>query len=114
MGAMLEGEGCFLLRYPDDKHPTALRGGLRCASTDIETIATLLRLVGDGNVGFHRPAPAHYKDVWWWDLAKQRSLLALLPQIMPFLTSKYLVAQEMYEKLRGYVDHYGEGKDETA
>jgi len=67
-------------------------------STEVETIATILRLTGAGHVLYRKPRPNYMspngrqafakKDSWQWDVTNMNDLEVLLPQIRPYLTSK--------------------------
>jgi hypothetical protein len=67
-------------------------------SSDVETIATVLRLVGAGDVYYRPPRPDYVsprgrrafaqKAGWQWTLKYKELISALLSQIRPYLTSK--------------------------
>jgi len=84
VGAMIEAEGCLRV---NKEHPFY---HLSISSNEVETIATILRLVGDGRVRIVGRAGTHTynKDVWAWVLLKTNGLSRLLPQIIPYLTGK--------------------------
>lgn len=87
---MVEGEGYIgLIRR---------RGGQPCVrinvtNTEVETIATCLRLVGAGFVGYRPGYPdkrnGHVcRDRWDWHLAANNDILELLKRLIPYLTGK--------------------------
>lgn len=78
------------------------------ASTEVETTATLLRLVGDGHVVMQdsewltrNQVVKARRPAWKWTLSTQRGLADLLPQIIPYLTGKRERAEQLLEELRG-------------
>lgn len=106
---MLEGEGNFNIcevETPDTRTKLSRKYAVKSSSTEVETIATVLRLVGDGNVQtYQSPRPRH-KRAWSWEMQSRRSILALLPQIIPYLTSKREVAEAMYAELVEHMSQY--------
>ena len=96
LGAMVEGEGSIPLRRTPQGiiRPSAVT----IYSSEVETIATCLRLIGDGLITYRPPRPDYIsprgrqafakKDNWAWEVRNISSILALLPQILPFLTGK--------------------------
>lgn len=85
VGAMVEGEGSISA------------GQVAVISTDVETLATLLRFVGGGRVYLHSNSNNHLgkKVTWVWRLYRQKSVRELLHQISPWLTSKQERALEV-------------------
>ena len=67
---------------------------VRIVNTEIETIATILRFVGDGRV-YCRLRQEGWRTAWAWSLASTLSLRRFLPQIIPWLTSKQDKAKEL-------------------
>lgn len=90
VGAMIEGEGNFV-HQPAGKNGRLSHGAeVLVHNTEVETVATCLRLVGDGTINVVLPR-AHRMatmPLWRWRTAKHRSMRKLLPQIIPFLTGK--------------------------
>lgn len=76
-------------------------------NSEVETTATLLRLVGDGHVVMQdNPAlhPTGYpiranKVLWVWSLTSIAGLRDLLPQIIPYLTGKRERAESLLEMI---------------
>ena len=89
VGAMIEGEGSI---WPCPN----------VSNTEVETIATLLRLVGDGCVSYSLPNKLGKRAVWRWQLYRKRSIIALLPQVIPYLTGKRALAQALQEEVLRY------------
>ncbi len=87
VGAMLEGEGSIALPYGSNRI-----GIVTIYNTEVETIATCLRLVGDGGVQFRRPRPSpkydSKKPQWMWVLSGQLPIRDFLRQVVPYLTGK--------------------------
>jgi len=81
---MIEGEGT-ISHYPQHDHNAAL---ISVTSTSIETIATLLRLVGAGRIIFQEARLPNRKDAWRWTITRSNDLVALGQQIRPYLTDK--------------------------
>ena len=98
VGALVEGEGYIRNRLgvPDAKSRTVVGVG----STEIETIATLLRLVGDGRVSMSRAATRNRKLYWSWELANRPSVYVLLPQLLPYFTGKSNPAHALLDQLQ--------------
>ncbi len=90
LGAMVEGEGSICLRGRRPRY-------IAVYSSEVETVATCLRLAGDGTVIYDgEPSSAiGRKPMWRWHLAKINSLFELLPQLIPYLTSKDGRAEEV-------------------
>lgn len=89
VGAMIEGEGsvgCTGRR----RQPVEVR----VFNTEVETIATCLRLTGGGSVYLHKERRARRKNCWTWAVQRIEDLRVLLPQIIPFLTGKQERARE--------------------
>ena len=85
VGAMLEGEGSIGIKYEHRAQGTYRRAYLALVNTSVETIATILRLVGDGRI---YTTPGVNKPIWVWQLVKIHSVSALLKQLRPYLTDK--------------------------
>ena len=91
VGAMIEGEGSVFVGIDNRGYEDI---DLHVYNSDVETIATMLRLVGDGNVYYRgsrlssKWPGSGTKPQWAWSLQKKPSVRALLPQIIPFLTGK--------------------------
>ncbi len=85
VGAMVEGEGHI-------RPPSSRALGLDLGSTDVETISTLLRLVGVGTVYRQVDNQHTRKPLWRWGIHRVADLARLLPQLVPYLTSKQEVA----------------------
>jgi hypothetical protein len=86
VGAMIEGEGT-VGRYGHGN-------SIRIVNTEVETIATVLRFVGDGRV-YCRLRREGWHTAWSWTLANTLSLRRFLPQVIPWLTSKKEEAEAM-------------------
>ena len=87
IGAMVEGEGSILIRT----RPCGTKQGLvQVCNSEVETVATCLRLVGAGGVYLRTPdkQPKHWKLVWFWVVTANKEVPALLKQITPYLTGK--------------------------
>ena len=88
VGAMLEGEGCIRTYRRTTNRGTHWHPEVTIGSTEVETIATILRLVGDGGVYFRPRVTPTRRPMWVWTLGAQAALHDLLSQVMEFLTSK--------------------------
>ena len=93
LGAMIEGEGSFgAYDYGKLTHYPGTYLSLSVANTEVETIATVLRLAGCGGVTVtHRVTryhQDHHKPNWTWQERRRANVIALLRQIAPFLTGK--------------------------
>lgn len=76
--------------------------GVDVYSSDVETIATVLRLVGAGTIYYRPPRPNYRsphgrqafatKDNWHWSLRYKVPIIDLLRQVRPYLTSKRWLA----------------------
>ena len=94
VGAMLEGEGS-VLRSPKDNSIQ-----VTIYNTEVETMATLLRFIGDGKVYMQALTPRHKKGpVWFYSLAKQAAVVDLLQQVECWLTGKKDKAQRALRAL---------------
>jgi len=91
LGALIEGEG-HIAAHTD--HRGYCQPRVVVEMVPVEPIATVLRLVGDGNISMAKQREP-YQDSWRWELKKMRSLQEFLPQIMPYLASKREVAEEV-------------------
>lgn len=82
VGALVEGEGSIEVNRPF----------VSVASTEVETLSTLIRFVGAGALvmqkGVNRPC-------WVWRLYRRASVRDLLRQIFPWLTGKREKAQKV-------------------
>lgn len=87
VGAMLEGEGSICWDKPNSPNNT-YRLRVIVANTEVETIATCLRLVGAGRVTTQVPKRKNTKRIWMWVLARRSDLIEFLPQVIPYLTGK--------------------------
>lgn len=94
LGALFEGEGSLAMR--------GSRGGRRpgellvsIGSTSVETIATVLRLVGAGYVGLGIDKPGR-KPMWYWHLRRRVEQLDFLDQVRWFLTEKRERLQSLF------------------
>ena len=96
VGAMVEGEGCIRILTTSARGHK--QGRMDVTNTEVETNATILRLVGDGGV-HHDMGAGRNKRVWRWGLASKLSVISLLKQIIPYLTGKREKAQEMVRVL---------------
>lgn len=85
LGALIEGEGHV---YHDG------RLGFTVVSTEIETIATVLRLVGDGTIHYSNDSNPRHKEQWRWSLRNAASAVVLGDQIASFLTSKQALVRD--------------------
>lgn len=85
LGAMVEGEGSLSWDRPNTCN-NQYRLRVVVANTEVETIATCLRLVGAGRVTSQ--VMGNSKRVWHWVLSRRSDIAALLPQILPYLTGK--------------------------
>ena len=86
VGALIEGEGALTSIGPNAygvRYPT-----IQVANTDIEIIATLLRLTGVGRVCMDgmrgRRRPAHHKQQWRWAVQRHVDVQHLIEQIAPY------------------------------
>ncbi len=99
LGAMIEGEGTIYLRQQIGHH-TKPHVEIRVGNTEVETIATCLRLAGAGRV---HPDPRNgngrHRPMWYWSLSADSSVCSLLPQIIPYLTGKRERAQEALDRV---------------
>ena len=77
---MIEGEGSIGAHSKGRHTPR-----LAVTNTTVETIATLLRFIGTGNVCFIDRGAARW---WQFSVNRVRDMEALLPQIIPYLTGK--------------------------
>lgn len=77
VGALIEGEGCVTFGRSN--------WSLVVASTEIETVATLLRLTGAGTVCL-ASRPPNRRPVWRWCVARKIDLRAVMWQVYPYLT----------------------------
>ncbi len=91
VGAMVEGEGGIYCYPQHDYQPR-----VAVSNTSVETLSTVLRLVGDGGISFNSGA-RQGKGVWQWHLAAVNSVVDLLPQIIPYLTDKRERAEEVLQ-----------------
>ena len=96
LGAMVEGEGSVIWR----KSATCRRRSqavLQVCNSDVEVIATCLRLAGTGCVYLRTMTkqPPHWKPVWFWLVSAQRDIVYLLSRIHPYLTSKQERARDI-------------------
>ena len=89
VGAMVEGDGSFGV-YPRASQHGYMK--LSVNNTEVETIATLLRLTGAGGISvvdretrYHR---RHHKANWQWQVGRRADVVAILRQIAPFHTGK--------------------------
>ncbi len=98
VGAMLEGEGSIAPPYRGQ-----CSGIMTIYSTEVETIATCLRLVGDGGVQFRLPRPTperkSHKPQWMWVLTGVLPVQDFLRQVVPYLTSKRDRAERVIDEL---------------
>jgi len=91
-GGLFEGEGSIPQHGERRKRSGAIT--LELSSTEIETIATVLRLVGAGSIDyipaerFARRGLPHRKDQWRWRLHGRENCDSILRTILPFLTGK--------------------------
>lgn len=83
-GAMIEAEGS--VRRCGRRVPRRLT----VCSTDVETIATLLRLTGIGRVYSRSIArmPHAKKPQWEWTVSRQADIDAVLTRVAPYLITK--------------------------
>ena len=104
MGAIIEGEGTIGMYRSrptrQRKHPHVV-----VSNTEVETIATCLRLVGAGNVGLvtsknYLAKWPHHNLVWQWRLSATRNIAAFLPQVIPYLTGKRDAAEIVLSEIR--------------
>lgn len=109
VGAMIEGEGNLV--HLDPRKNGRLSHGVEVVvhNTEVETIATCLRLVGDGTINVVLPQTHRMATMplWRWRTAKHESMKKILPQIIPFLTGK----QERAQQLLGLLDRETEMVD---
>jgi len=91
---MIEGEGSIGIGRQS-------KGVLvQVCNTELETIATLLRLVGDGVIHMRRPpTDGVHQQVWSWHLTGNLPVQGLLPQIVPYLTGKRNRAEQVLGKI---------------
>ncbi|KKN84431.1 hypothetical protein LCGC14_0288930 [marine sediment metagenome] len=122
VGAMIEGEGSIRLRgrlkpgvwVPIGAHTRDRLDdvdqispmGVDFYSTDVETIATMLRLTGCGTVYYREPRPDYVspngaqafakKPSWQWVVQYKELVRGICAQIQPYLTSKRDLAMLAY------------------
>lgn len=82
---MIEGEGTVSWRF---RNPNVMEPLVSVGNTEVETIATVLRLVGAGCVGILSQSSLGTKTMWQWTLHKRADVVKLLAQIIPYLTGK--------------------------
>ena len=99
VGAMVEGEGSLGIKQENRTQGIYRRPYLSAVNTSVETIATLLRFIGDGTV--HLASNGVNYPVWAYQLVKKRSLVQLLPQILLYLTEKQDKAMDILDFLDG-------------
>lgn len=89
IGAMIEGEGGLYLTV---RRP---HGALCVVNTEVETVATVLRLIGAGCIHMMPPTPNGRQRTlaWKWGTDRQRVIHDILRQVVPFLTGKKELAQ---------------------
>lgn len=97
VGAMIEGEGHIHIGH---RKRGNMFGFVIVTICDVETIATLLRFVGDGTVHMPQRRAPNYLQPWTWILSPMNSMSNLLPQIIPYLTGKRDRAEELLVGLR--------------
>ncbi len=91
IGAMIEADGSVSVRIDNRGYEDI---DLHFYNSEVETVATMLRLVGEGNIYYRgkrissKWPTAGTKPQWAWSLQKKPSVRALLPQIIPYLTGK--------------------------
>ena len=90
---MIEAEGCVHVAPPQPDRTLSKSPRIFVVNTDVEIIATLLRLVGDGIVYLHKSKQARAdgyarKPLWIWALATRSGFRDLAPQIAPYMTAK--------------------------
>ena len=98
MGAMIDADGTLSWTKRSDKNTLYQ---VAVGNTEVEIVATCIRLVGDGGVSGGKPGTLGILPVWVWHLANQESLLELLPQIIPYLAGKRSKAEEMMIMMGG-------------
>jgi hypothetical protein len=81
---MIEGEGSIIAKPQPMIH---------VYSNDVETIATVLRLIGTGGI---QADQRHTNISWRWTLSAWRPVADLALQIYPFLTGKRPRAEEVF------------------
>jgi len=91
IGGLFEGEGCV-------GDYGRCRYSLRLTSTEIETISTVFRLVGQGTI-VYRSRKRPLKDAWSWSISSARSIIHLGNQILPYLTSKQDQMEALVDRL---------------
>lgn len=94
---MVEREGTVSWRSHADGSFEPL---VTVGNTEVETIATILRLVGAGRITTQKRNPLGTKRIRQWVLRKRSDVNTLLPQIIPYLTGKQERAQELLVRLR--------------
>lgn len=95
VGALIEGEGS-MIAHPRGRTTWAVT----VQSTDVETIATLLRLTGAGLV-YSKRVPDGRKPQWSWEVRRKFDVRDLLYQVCPYLTGKRERAAWIYEAAGG-------------
>jgi len=89
LGAMVEREGSIGWVNSNQNQGGRLTPYLSLVNTSVEVIATMLRLVGDGNISLDAVQGRNgHRPVWGYKVNKQNSLRDLLPQLIPFLADK--------------------------
>lgn len=96
LGAMVEGEGSITIRQSRKRGFDGIQ--IVVASTEVETIATCLRLSGGGHVQpqfrSRRNGRLGDRTMWYWIVTRHNEVTDFLPQIIPYLTGKREKAEE--------------------
>lgn len=100
---MIEGEGSITIRSQYGRYDGVQ---VSVANTVVETVATCLRLVGDGSIQPQPRTGASFGSdrlLWHWVLAAHDGVVDLIEQIVPYLTGKRGRAEEALIALKGGV-----------
>lgn len=87
LGALVEGEGCVQITYRS-KEGRSDCWRVYVGSTEIETISTILRLVGDGKIYCVFPTKLARKILWKWQLSSKQAVHDFMCQLRPYLITK--------------------------
>ena len=90
LGGVIEADGSVSVRIDARGYEDV---DIHFYNSEVETVATVLRLVGAGSVYYRGERvsskwPAGRKPQWAWNLQRKASVRELLKQIIPYLTGK--------------------------
>lgn len=95
---LLEGEGCFsFFKRPNRNN---YQCAIICEMTDEDTIKTLQKVLGVGNITTRIPKKVNRKQSWILSIQRQEDIFNTLIKIMPYLHKRRLEqAKKMYNYL---------------